>query len=101
MSETTMTRRTHTCGQLRAADAGREAVLLGWVDSVRDHGGLLFLDIRDRYGTTQAVFNPETAGQAFAAAKEVRPGYVVAVAGPVVARSAANVNAALPTGGIE
>jgi len=101
MSETTMIRRSHTCGQLRPADAGREAVLLGWVDSVRDHGGLLFLDLRDRYGTTQAVFNPETAGEAFAAAKEVRPGYVVAVAGPVVARSAANVNAALPTGAIE
>jgi aspartyl-tRNA synthetase len=96
-----MNRRTHTCGELRAADAGRQAVLLGWVDSVRDHGGLLFLDLRDRYGTTQAVFNPESAAGAFAAAKEVRPGFVVAVAGPVVARSAANVNATIPTGGIE
>jgi len=102
MDETSsMTRRTHTCGELRAAGAGGRAVLLGWVDSVRDHGGLLFLDLRDRYGTTQAVFNPESAAAAFAAAKEVRPGYVVAVAGPVVARSAANVNSGLPTGGIE
>jgi len=102
MAETSsMNRRTHTCGELRAADAGREAVLLGWVDSVRDHGGLLFLDLRDRYGTTQAVFNPESAHAAFAAAKEVRPGFVVAVAGPVVTRSAANVNPGLPTGGIE
>jgi len=102
MNETSsMTRRTHTCGELRPAHVGGAAVLLGWVDSVRDHGGLLFLDLRDRYGTTQAVFNPESAPAAFAAAKEVRPGFVVAVAGPVVARSAANVNAGIPTGGIE
>src|SRR5262245_58458214 len=102
MPETTpMTRRTHTCGELRPADADHEAVLLGWVDSVRDHGGLLFLDLRDRYGTTQAVFNPETAPHPFAAAKEVRPGFVVAIGGRVVNRTAANVNAALPTGAIE
>ena len=96
-----LVRRTHTCGALRPADAGRDAVLLGWVDSIRDHGGLLFADLRDRYGVTQAVFNPETAPQAFAAAKEVRAGFVVGVAGRVVARSQANVNATLPTGGVE
>jgi aspartyl-tRNA synthetase len=94
-------RRTHTCGALRAPDAGQEAVLLGWVDSVRDHGGLLFADLRDRYGTTQAVFNPEAAPEAFAAAKEIRPGYVVAVAGRVVGRTAGNINPALPTGTVE
>jgi aspartyl-tRNA synthetase len=94
-------RRTHTCGELRPPDAGREAVLLGWVDSIRDHGGLLFADLRDRYGVTQAVFDPERAPEAFSAAKEVRPGFVVGVAGRVVARSQGNINAALPTGGVE
>jgi len=96
-----MNRRTHTCGSLRAADAGGPALLQGWVDSVRDHGGLLFIDLRDRYGATQAVFNPEGAADAFNAAKEVRPGFVVELSGRVVARSAANVNPHLPTGGVE
>ena len=94
-------KRTATCGSLRAGDVGREALLLGWVDSVRDHGGLLFADLRDRFGVTQAVFNPETAPQAFAVAKTLRPEYVVAVRGRVVARGPENRNAALPTGEIE
>jgi len=94
-------KRTATCGSLRAGDVGREALLLGWVDSVRDHGGLLFADLRDRFGVTQAVFNPETAPQAFAVAKTLRPEYVVAVRGRVVARGLENRNAALPTGEIE
>ena len=93
--------RTHTCGALRAEHTGRDAVLLGWIDSIRDHGGLLFADLRDRYGVTQAVFNPESAPEAFAAAKNVRPGFVVAVAGQVVARSAGNVNPSIPTGAVE
>jgi aspartyl-tRNA synthetase len=101
MAETTVWQRTHTCGALRPPDAGRPAVLLGWVDSIRDHGGLLFADLRDRYGVTQAVFHPESQPKAFAAAKEIRPGYVVAVAGEVVAREAQNVNATIPTGGVE
>jgi len=93
--------RTHTCGALRGDAAGQEVSLLGWVDSVRDHGGLLFLDLRDRYGVTQAVFNPEKAPEAFTAAKSVRPEYVVAARGRVVLRGAANLNTALPTGEIE
>jgi len=93
--------RTHTCGSLRKADTGREAVLLGWVDSIRDHGGLLFADLRDRYGLTQAVFNPEAAPGAFASVKDVRPGFVVGIVGRVVARSAENINPSLPTGEIE
>ena len=101
MSDVPAWQRTHTCGALRPADAGRDAVLLGWVDSIRDHGGLLFADLRDRYGVTQAVFHPESQPQAFAAAKELRPGYVVAVTGKVVTRDAQNVNAGLPTGAIE
>jgi aspartyl-tRNA synthetase len=94
-------KRTHTCGDLRRNDAGSAAVLLGWVDSVRDHGGLLFADLRDRYGVTQAVFNPEGQPEAFAAAKEMRPGYVIGVEGKVVERSRENTNATLPTGEIE
>jgi len=61
-------KRTSTCGALRASDAGSEALLLGWVDSVRDHGGLLFADLRDRFGVTQAVFNPDRAPLAFGVA---------------------------------
>jgi aspartyl-tRNA synthetase len=76
-------------------------VLLGWVDSVRDHGGLLFVDLRDRYGLTQAVFHPDGAPDAFAAAKGVRPEYVVRVAGRAVRRGEGNVNPALPTGAVE
>lgn len=94
-------RRTATCGALRPADDGREVTLLGWVDGVRDHGGLLFADLRDRYGLTQVVFNPETAPQAFAAAKALRPEFVVALQGRVVRRAEANLNPGLPTGGIE
>ena len=101
MTETAAWTRSHTCGALRPGDAGREAILLGWVDSVRDHGGLLFADLRDRYGVTQAVFHPETQPQAFAAAKDLRPGYVVAVVGKVVARDPQNVNPNLPTGAVE
>src|SRR5690242_14679356 len=95
------TQRTHTCGALRAADVGRDVRLLGWVDSVRDHGGLLFCDLRDRFGVTQAVFNPETAPAAFATAKTLRPEFVVAIGGRVVARGGGNVNPQLPTGEIE
>ncbi len=94
-------RRTDTCGALRPKDAGRDVVLCGWVDSVRDHGGLLFVDVRDRYGITQAVFNPETAPGPFATAKTVRAEYVVALSGRVVERASGNVNRGLPTGAIE
>ncbi len=93
--------RTDTCGALRGRDAGRDVRLLGWVDSVRDHGGLLFCDLRDRFGVTQAVFNPETAPEAFATAKTIRSEYVVAVRGRVVDRGRENLNTALPTGEIE
>ena len=91
--------RTHTCGQLTAATAGQTARLSGWVHSKRDHGGLLFFDIRDHYGITQCVFANGSA--AFAEAEALRPESVVTVTGEVVLRQGATVNPRLPTGEIE
>jgi aspartyl-tRNA synthetase len=76
-------------------------VLLGWIDSVRDHGGLLFADLRDRYGITQIVFDPAGAREAFDIAKTTRAGFVLGVAGEVLPRGGDNVNTALATGEIE
>ena len=69
--------RTHTCGALRASDAGRTARLSGWVHAKRDHGGLLFIDLRDHYGVAQCVF--PAGSPAFAAADAVRPESVITV----------------------
>ena len=91
--------RTHTCGALRATDAGQAARLSGWVHSKRDHGGLLFIDLRDHYGITQCVL-PQ-GNPAFAVADAVRPESVVTVTGQVVPRSPATVNPRLPTGEVE
>jgi aspartyl-tRNA synthetase len=91
--------RTHTCGALRAADAGRPARLSGWVHSKRDHGGLLFIDLRDHYGLTQCVF--PAGSPAFAAADAVRPESVITVTGEVVPRAPGTVNPKLPTGEVE
>jgi aspartyl-tRNA synthetase len=91
--------RTHTCGALRPDDVGRTVVLLGWVHRVRDLGGLIFLDVRDRYGLTQVVVR--AGSDAATAAEKVRPEFVVAVTGEVAARAAETVNAKLPTGEVE
>ncbi|MBS0561439.1 MAG: aspartate--tRNA ligase [Proteobacteria bacterium] len=91
--------RTHTCAALRAADAGATARLSGWVHSKRDHGGLLFIDLRDHYGITQCVF--PAGSPAFAAADALRPESVVTVTGQVVRREPGTVNPRLPTGEIE
>ena len=91
--------RSHTCGQLRASDAGTTARLSGWVHSKRDHGGLLFIDLRDHYGITQIVFAAGSAS--FAAAEGARPESVVTVTGQVVMRMDGTVNPRLPTGEIE
>ena len=91
--------RTHTCGALRAADAGHTARLSGWVHSKRDHGGLLFLDLRDHYGITQCVLPQGSAG--FATADALRVESVITVTGAVVPRSPATVNPRLPTGEVE
>jgi aspartyl-tRNA synthetase len=92
--------RTHTCGALRLADVGASVVLLGWVHRVRDLGGLLFVDVRDRDGVTQVVFDNDDAAQ-MAKAKRVRSEYVVGVAGTVRRRSVDTVNAKLETGEVE
>jgi aspartyl-tRNA synthetase len=91
--------RTHTCGALRAGDASIEARLSGWVHAKRDHGGLLFIDLRDHYGITQCVF--AAGSPAFTAADAVRPESVITVTGHVVTREAGTVNPKLPTGEIE
>ncbi|HEX4567979.1 MAG TPA: aspartate--tRNA ligase [Vicinamibacterales bacterium] len=90
--------RTHTCGQLTAADAGKTVVLLGWIHRVRDLGGVLFFDLRDRHGLTQIVVRDEALAEE---AKRLRPEYVVGVRGRVDLRDKTAVNAKLPTGEIE
>jgi aspartyl-tRNA synthetase len=94
-------RRTHHCGELRESHVGQTVVLNGWVNSYRDHRVFLFIDLRDRYGLTQVVFEPEHGQELFAAAKELRSEFVVAVKGKVTRRSPENENPNLPTGKIE
>jgi aspartyl-tRNA synthetase len=80
-------RRTHHCNQLGAADVGREVVLMGWVQRRRDHGGVIFVDLRDREGITQVVFNPEINPEDHAKAHALRSEYVIGVRGRVHARA--------------
>src|SRR5438105_4302908 len=94
-------RRTHRCGELRAADVGTKVILQGWVHRQRDHGGLIFIDLRDRDGLTQVVFNPEIAPEAHHVAEDVRSEYVVEIEGEVGLRPPGTVNPALATGEIE
>jgi aspartyl-tRNA synthetase len=91
--------RSHTCGQLRESDVGIEARLSGWVHTVRDHGGLCFLDLRDHYGITQCVAEPDSP--IFKLLKGLRDESVVTVTGRVVQRSDETVNPSLPTGQVE
>ncbi|HEV7299319.1 MAG TPA: aspartate--tRNA ligase [Tepidisphaeraceae bacterium] len=94
--------RTHTCGQLRKSDVGKDVALAGWVHSYRDHGGLVFIDLRDRDGLTQLVFNADTCGaQTLEEARKLRAEWVVNVRGTVQARAAEVVNSKLATGEIE
>ena len=91
--------RTHTCGALRAADVGQTVRLSGWIHRKRDHGGLMFVDLRDHYGLTQLVLSPETPG--FSTIEHIRAESVIRVDGEVVARSPETVNPNLPTGEVE
>ena len=94
-------RRTHSCGALNAKDVGSEVVLMGWVLRRRDHGGVIFVDLRDREGITQVVFNPQRAPEAHARAEAIRSEFVLGVRGRVEPRPEGMLNPNLPTGAIE
>src|SRR5262245_34711743 len=91
--------RSHTCGELRRTNVGERVRLSGWVHRARDHGGLLFIDLRDPYGLTPCVVEPDSP--AFAAVSQARSEWVLTLTGPVVARSPETVNPNLPTGEVE
>ena len=93
--------RTHTCGELNTENIGQNVTLAGWVNRRRDHGGLVFLDIRDRYGITQVICDPERSPEAHGVASELRSEYVVQVSGTVVPRLPGTENPNLSTGAIE
>ena len=94
-------KRTHACGVLRAEHAGTEVVLCGWVSRQRDHGGLIFVDLRDRSGIVQLVFSPEIDATALTKADGVRTEYVISVRGKVRLRSEDTVNSLMETGAVE
>ena len=93
--------RSHTCGQLRASDIGQEVTLCGWVDTSRDHGGTLFIDLRDRYGKTQVVFAPEAGPAILEESRKLRTEDVVRVSGKIAHRPEGTTNPKLATGEIE
>jgi len=94
-------KRTHGCGALRAADAGQTVTLMGWAFRRRDHGGLVFVDLRDREGLTQCVFDPKQASEAHDKVEGVRAEFVLAVRGTVALRPPGTENSKLPTGAVE
>src|SRR5437660_524008 len=91
--------RTHTCGDLRKEDAGQDVRLCGWVHRHRNFGGLIFIDLRDRFGITQIILDPVLTPQAHAVAQTLRFEYVIAVKGKVAVRKDQNLH--IPTGQIE
>jgi len=93
--------RTHTCAQLKAADTGNQVTLCGWVANRRDHGKLIFIDIRDRYGLTQVVFIPKESGDAYKLAQELRNEFVIKLKGLVNNRPKGTINPKLATGEVE
>ena len=94
-------KRTHSCGELSVDDVGKPVILNGWVDAYRDFGGLVFIDLRDRYGITQVVFEPDAGQELQTKAGELRNEYVVGIKGTVARRLAGKENPRLKTGGIE
>jgi aspartyl-tRNA synthetase len=95
-------RRTHTCGELRRTHVGQTVTLMGWLHRSRDHGGVLFTDLRDRHGLTQVVFHPETGGAALLErASHIGNEFVFAVRGLVMERPKDAVNEELATGEVE
>lgn len=95
------TYRSHTCGELKANDENQSVTLSGWIDTRRDHGGLIFIDLRDRYGMTQIVFNPETDPKAHGLAEDLRNEFVICVQGVVRKRPDSMINTKMKTGEIE
>lgn len=93
-------KRTHTCNALTAADVGSDVRLIGWIDSLRDHGGIQFIDLRDREGLTQVILDPHNAAYS-GEIDRLRPESVVEIHGKVFARAESDINSKLPTGGIE
>ncbi|MBN1368215.1 MAG: aspartate--tRNA ligase [Dehalococcoidales bacterium] len=93
--------KSHSCGELRKENVGQTVKLAGWVDRRRDHGGLIFIDLRDRDGVTQVVFNPEMSGTAHKTADQLRGEYVAGITGKVSMRPAGTENSKLATGDIE
>jgi aspartyl-tRNA synthetase len=93
--------RTHVCGALRPEHVGSSVKLAGWVHRRRDHGGLVFIDVRDRSGLVQCTFDPDVSGAAFTVAERVRPEWVVEFTGEVRPRPEGTVNPNMPTGGVE
>jgi aspartyl-tRNA synthetase len=93
--------KTHNCGELRATHVGQEVTLAGWVNRRRDHGGLIFVDLRDRWGVVQVVFNPDVDSDAHTVAQQVRSEYVLQIKGIIRSRPEGLVNPDLPTGEVE
>src|SRR6266446_4135597 len=96
-----MKRRTQHCGELRAAHVGQKAVLMGWVHARRDLGGIVFIELRDREGNTQVVFDPQHNKPSWELAQSLRSEFVIAVEGHVRKRPEGTVNPKLPTGEVE
>ncbi len=94
-------KRTHTCGELTKDQIGHAVVLNGWVDAWRDFGGLVFIDLRDRYGVTQVVFEPDAGAELQARARDLRNEYVIGIKGAVAPRLAGKENPKLKTGDVE
>ena len=93
--------RTHTCGQLTSKNVGESVTLTGWVHRRRDHGGVIFIDLRDRYGLTQITFNPDKEGDVNTHADKLRSEWVIQIIGEVIARPDDMINKTLDTGEIE
>ena len=93
-------KRTHTCGELRAENSAEQVVLMGWVNTQRNHGGVIFIDLRDRYGLTQVVFNPDES-ELYEQAKTLRTEFVIAITGTVQLRPDGMANDSMPTGAID
>lgn len=93
--------RTHHCGELRSEHIGQTVSVCGWIQRRRDHGGIIFINLRDRSGIVQLVFDPDIAGEAFALAEQARPEYVLTATGEVRHRIEGQVNESMPTGEIE